>query len=370
MNRCDPNPPVEIPARSGSALAAGHSPEQTVALPTPRGPELQRAVDILRAGGLVAIPTETVYGLGADARNPDAVARIFAAKDRPADHPLIVHLADASQLTDWARDIPRSAWQLAEAFWPGPLTLVLSRAPGVLDSVTGGLDTVALRVPDHPLALALLDTFGSGVAAPSANRHGRVSPTSGEHVREELGDAVDLILDGGPCLIGIESTIVDLSSTKVRILRPGAISERAVRRVLGVPVASTILGEVRCPGRKPSHYAPCARVVLTTQTQAAQEVEKWLVSGHRVGLLATSRPVALPETVAWLSLTGDSRGQARQLYRRLRQADHLGLQVLVAVMPSDVGIGHAICDRLRRAAFREASGTEGDSTEAELGGGA
>lgn len=313
-------------------------------------PDVPRAVTVLRRGGLVAFPTETVYGLGADARNPEAVARIFSAKGRPADHPLIVHLADATQLTGWAKDVPRAAWQLAEAFWPGPLTLVLPRAAGVLDAVTGTLATVALRVPGHPLALALLEAFGGGVAAPSANRYGCVSPTSAEHVREELGDAVDLVLDGGSCPIGIESTIVDLSSTIVRILRPGAITERAVRRVLGVPVTSTQAGGVHCPGRKPSHYAPRARVVLASQAQAAQEVEKWQASGQRVGVLASRRPPALSEDVTWLSLTGDIREQARQLYQRLRQADHLGLQVLVAVMPPDVGLGHALRDRLRRAA--------------------
>ena len=312
--------------------------------------EVQQAVAVLRRGGLVAFPTETVYGLGADARNPEAVARIFSVKGRPADHPLIVHLADASRLTEWAQDIPRAAWKLAEAFWPGPLTLVLPRARGVLDAVTGTLDTVALRVPDHPHALALLAAFGGGVAAPSANRYGCVSPTSAEHVREELGDAVDLVLDGGPCSVGIESTIVDWSSTMVRILRPGAITERAIRRVLGAPVTSIAAGDVRAPGRKPSHYAPRARVVLASPAQAAQEVEKWQASGYRVGLLASRRPTALPGNAAWLGLTGDIREQARQLYQRLRQGDDLGLQVLVAVMPPGVGLGHAVRDRLRRAA--------------------
>jgi len=329
--------------------------------------DVQPAVTILRVGGLVAFPTETVYGLGADARNPEAVARIFSAKDRPADHPLIVHLAHASQLTEWARDIPRAAWQLAEAFWPGPLTLVLPRAPGVLDAVTGGLHTVALRVPDHPLALALLDAFAGGVAAPSANRHGRVSPTSAEHVREELGDAVDLVLDGGPCSVGIESTIVDVSSTTVRILRPGAITERAVHRLLGMPLATDSIAGVRCPGRKPSHYAPRARVVLASHAQAEQEVERWLTFGCRVGLLASRRPPALPENVTWLNLTGDVREQARQLYQRLRDADQLGLQVLVAVMPPDVGLGHALRDRLRRAAGLGDGGAERDLPEIGIG---
>lgn len=298
----------------------------------------------------MGFPTETVYGLGADARNPEAVSQIFSVKGRPADHPLIVHLADAGQLTGWAQDVPGAAWRLAEAFWPGPLTLVLPRLAGVPDAVTGGLNTVALRVPDHPVALALLAAFGGGVAAPSANRYGRVSPTSAEHVREELGDAVDLVLDGGRCPIGIESTIVDLSSTTARILRPGAITERALRRALGTPVLPARTGSVRCPGRKPSHYAPRARVILVSRDDAERRVEEWHKRGRRVGILAPRRPTALPENVTWLRLTGDIREQARALYHRLRQADHLGLQVLVAVMPPDVGLGHALRDRLRRAA--------------------
>ncbi len=330
-------------------------------------PDAHEAVIVLRKGGLVAFPTETVYGLGADARNPEAVARIFSAKGRPVDHPLIVHLADASQLTEWAQDIPHAAWRLAEAFWPGPLTLVLPRAPGVLDAVTGGLDTVALRVPDHPLALGLLDAFAGGVAAPSANRHGRVSPTSAAHVRDELGDAVDLVLDGGPCSVGIESTIVDVSSATVRILRPGAITERAVRRLLGMPLATDSIAGVRCPGRKPSHYAPRARVVLASQAQAEQAVERWQTCGCRVGLLASRRPPALPENVTWLHLTGNVREQARLLYQRLRDADQLGLEVLVAVMPPDVGLGHALRDRLRRAAGLGDGGAERDPFEPACG---
>ncbi|MEJ5211921.1 MAG: L-threonylcarbamoyladenylate synthase, partial [Burkholderiales bacterium] len=173
--------------------------------------DLDRAVALLRAGGVVAIPTETVYGLAADARNPQAVRRVFAIKGRPADHPLIVHIAAAESLPQWARDIPDAAWRLAGRFWPGPLTLILRRAPGVPDEVTGGQDTVGLRVPDHPLTLELLRRFGGGLAAPSANRFGHVSPTRPEHVAQELGEAVDLILDGGPCSVGVESTILDLS---------------------------------------------------------------------------------------------------------------------------------------------------------------
>ena len=311
---------------------------------------VDQAAVVLRAGRLVAFPTETVYGLGADARNPAAVARIFSAKGRPADHPLIVHLADAKQLDAWARDVPDAAWRLAEAFWPGPLTLVLPRMAGVLDAVTGGLDTVALRVPGHPVALALLAAFGDGIAAPSANRYGRVSPTSAEDVREELQDAVDLVLDGGRCTVGIESTILELSSATPRLLRPGAITQDDLGRVLGKPVAMTSDTRIRAPGRKPSHYAPRARVIPVSRDEVEQEVHAWCARGQLVGVLAPQRPSAIPDSVTWLPLTGDPGEQAHALYRRLREADRLGLQVLVAVMPADVGLGHALRDRLRRAA--------------------
>ncbi|WP_197512902.1 L-threonylcarbamoyladenylate synthase [Acidihalobacter aeolianus] len=319
--------------------------------------EAHRAAAILRAGGLVVFPTETVYGLGADASNPRAVARIYAAKRRPVDHPLIVHLLGTSQLTEWARHIPRAAWQLAEAFWPGPLTLVLPREPRVPGIVSGWLDTVALRVPDHQLALALLDAFGSGVAAPSANRYGHVSPTSAEDVREELGDNVDFLLDGGNCPIGIESTIVDLSSTIPRILRPGAIPEQALQQALGtaVPIARMV-DDAPYPGQKLSHYAPQARVILSSWDDALLHVGQWHAIGQRVGLLAQYRPNWLPENVTWLYFGETLQEQARVLYNRLRQADHLGVQVLVTVMPAEAGIGYAICDRLRRAAGQGGDG--------------
>ena len=312
--------------------------------------DMASAVAVLRGGGLVAFPTETVYGLGADARNPAAVARIFAAKGRPPDHPLIVHLGSVSQLAQWARDIPPAARRLAEAFWPGPLTLVLPRADDVPEAVTGGLDTVALRVPGHPLALALLDAFGDGIAAPSANRYGRVSPTLAAHVREELGASVDLLLDGGACTLGLESTIVDVTAAGVRILRPGAVTARAIQRVLARPVATGASQHVRAPGRKPSHYAPCARVVLASRTTAVADVARWQGGGRRVGLLASAPPPALPAGAVWLDFGGTVRDQARVLYQRLREADHLGIDVLVVVMPAANGLGDALRDRLVRAA--------------------
>lgn len=214
------------------------------------------AVDLLRAGKLVGMPTETVYGLAADARDARAVAGIFAAKGRPADHPLIVHLPDADHLPGWVRSIPKEAVALARAFWPGPLTLILPRADGVPDAVTGGQDTVGVRVPNHPVALALLRAFDSGIAAPSANRFGRISPTTAGHVREELGDKVALILDGGSCDVGIESTILDLSRATPEILRPGAISAQQIASVIGRPPAvRNMLGDTETEEAEPDRHA-------------------------------------------------------------------------------------------------------------------
>jgi len=195
--------------------------------------QIEKAAALLRQGELVAFPTETVYGLGADASNPEAVAKIFAAKGRPADHPLIVHIPGVEHLDRWAREIPETAFASAKAFWPGPLTLILKRQPNVPDAVTGGQDTVGIRVPGHPLALELLKAFDGGVAAPSANRFGHVSPTTAQHVHDELGSAVAMVLDGGPCRVGIESTIVNLTGPQSRILRPGMISAADLGRVLG-----------------------------------------------------------------------------------------------------------------------------------------
>jgi L-threonylcarbamoyladenylate synthase len=313
--------------------------------------DIERAVRILRDGGLVAFPTETVYGLGADAANPEAVHRIFSAKGRPADHPLIVHIPEAGQMQEWAREIPEEARTLASLHWPGPLTIVLPRSEHAPDVVTGGLDTIALRVPGHPLALALLDAFGRGLAAPSANRHGRVSPTTAEHVREELGDAVEMILDGGPCGIGLESTIVDLSSGSPRVLRPGAVTAAMLGRDLGEPVPVVEEADVRAPGQMPSHYAPRARVLLAESArEAIREAEHARKAGLKAGVLSAEVLDGLPGSVVLFELPEDLDEQARQLYDRLRHADRLGLDVLVVVPPPGRGIGDAIRDRLRRAA--------------------
>lgn len=322
-------------------------------------PEIARAVELLKAGELVGIPTETVYGLGADAANPAAVAKIFAAKGRPADHPLIVHLPGAAHLERWARDIPALAWELAEDFWPGPLTLILKRAPGVPDAVTGGQDTVGLRVPGHPLALELLRAFAAaggsgGIAAPSANRFGRISPTTAAHVREELGDAVALVLDGGPCSVGIESTILDLSSGTPQLLRPGHISPAAIEAVCGTLPQAPAGGAPRASGTLEAHYAPRTPLRLVAPERLLDFLNALRHSGRRCAVLAHSQP---PQALAgpapahvWRLLPVDPAGYAHELYAALRELDHAGAdQIVVEALPDDPAWA-AVADRLRRAA--------------------
>jgi L-threonylcarbamoyladenylate synthase len=326
--------------------------------------DIATAVDVLRRGGLVAFPTETVYGLGADAGNPEAVSRIFAVKGRPRNHPVIVHLAEATAIKGWAAEVPPDAWALAEAFWPGPLTLILPRAEQVPDAVTGGSSTVGLRVPAQPLALELLEAFGGGIAAPSANRFGRVSPTTAAHVRADLGADVDLVLDGGACAVGVESTIVDLSWGGPRILRLGGISAEALSGALGHPVVVSAVaggqaasggglgsaGTVPAPGTLPSHYAPAARVEVVAAEAVAERAAVLLRQGRRVGLLAPRRVEGLPDGLDALPPAGSPPAYAKCLYQRLREADRRGLDVLLAVPPPATGIGAAVVDRLRRAA--------------------
>jgi L-threonylcarbamoyladenylate synthase len=224
--------------------------------------EIETAVQALRDGELVAFPTETVYGLGANAQNPAAVRKIFEAKGRPESHPVIVHLDSPRFLHRWVRDVPEAATRLAERFWPGPLTMVLRRAPNVHDIVTGGQDTIAIRVPQHPMAQQLLTAFGGGIAAPSANRYGRLSPTRAEHVRDELGDTVKVILDGGECQIGLESTIVAFEDGGVRLLRPGAVTANQIRQVISDLQIGAGLDSPRVPGSATSHYAPTTPMTI------------------------------------------------------------------------------------------------------------
>ncbi|WP_338869154.1 L-threonylcarbamoyladenylate synthase [Myxococcus stipitatus] len=313
-------------------------------------PELvERAVELLRRGGVIALPTETVYGLAANAEDELAVRRVFAIKGRPATHPLIVHLPGVEHLSSWAQDIPPAAHALARAFWPGPLTLVLRRTPRATDAVTGGQDTVALRVPGHPVALAVLEAMGGGIAAPSANRFGRVSPTTAEHVRVDLGDDVDLVLDGGPCTVGVESTIVDLSSGAPTILRPGGLSTEDIEQVLGHPVPVRTSSKVRVSGSLTSHYAPRAGVVLAEPGEAAARVRALREQGLRVGVLGPEG-LELPPGISRFDVPADPAGAARVLYARLREADERGHDVLVACLPSASGLGIAVRDRLSRAA--------------------
>lgn len=310
---------------------------------------VEEAAAWLRCGGLAAFPTETVYGLGADAENPSAVACVFAVKGRPAGHPLIVHIRNAAQLDRWAVGIPAVAWRLAKRFWPGPLTLILKRSARAPDIVTGGQDTVGLRVPDHPVALALLDAFGGGIAAPSANRFGRVSPTVAAHVCEELGEAVDCILDGGPCRIGIESTILDLSGARPRLLRPGAVAPEALAEILGEPPAGPTPGAPRAPGALPSHYAPRTPLDLIPAEELKTEVRRRLEKGGRVAVLA--RVAATPPAgCIWQVMPADPEAYARGLYARLRELDALRADRLLVEVPPDSAAWKAVRDRLRRAA--------------------
>lgn len=312
--------------------------------------DLARAAALLRSGALVAFPTETVYGLGADASDARALARLFAAKGRPADHPVIVHLARADAVGDWASEIPAPVSALAARFWPGPLTLILKRAPGVLDAVTGGQDTVGLRVPGHPVARALLEAFGGGLAAPSANRFGRVSPTTAAHVIAELGDAVDAVVDGGPCAVGLESTILDLSGGVPRLLRPGAVSADMLAEVLGSPIASPSPGGTRAPGGLPSHYAPDTPLRLLDAAGIVDAARGCDTADRPVAVLSPSPPPADVAGVRWIAMPDDPREYGRILYARLREVDSWGCcGVLVERPPADAA-WDAVRDRLRRAA--------------------
>jgi L-threonylcarbamoyladenylate synthase len=323
---------------------------------------IARAAAVIRAGGLVAFPTETVYGLGADALNEDAVRKIFLAKERPADDPLIVHIASASQLPQLARQIPQRAWDLIERFWPGPLTLVLPKTERVPTVTTGGLDTVAVRMPSHPVAKRLIELSAVPIAAPSANRFGRPSPTIAKHVWEDLHGRIDLILDGGPTPIGVESTVLDLTVDPPMVLRPGGVTLEELRAVLGdvqmLDAAHTEAAK-RSPGTRSRHYAPRAQVLLVEQGAAEAALKE--LSGKRVGVL-----VYLTRS---LSVYGEGQGEvrgaggeviviqmprslkayARRLFAVLRELDEQGVDVIVVEKLQERGLGRTIMDRLRRA---------------------
>jgi L-threonylcarbamoyladenylate synthase len=306
--------------------------------------DIARAARILRSGGLVAFPTETVYGLGADASSASAMAKLYAVKRRPADHPVIVHFASADAAFGWAREVPECARKLAKAFWPGPLTLVLKRSQKAQDFVTGGQDTVGLRLPSHPLARDLLQLFGRGVAAPSANRFGRVSPTTAAHVRADLGADVDLVLEGGPTEVGIESTIVDLSNGSPVLLRPGRITKAELEAVLEGQVLEKGAASPRHSGGLERHYAPRTPARLVPAYDLDKEIARLK---EKVAVLAFSRPDERVDY--WLRLPRDPQAYAQKLYAALREIDTAGCAEILIEAPPDSPEWAAVRDRLKRA---------------------
>ena len=306
--------------------------------------DIARAARILRSGGLVAFPTETVYGLGADASSASAMAKLYAVKRRPADHPVIVHFASTDAAFGWASEVPESARKLAKAFWPGPLTLVLKRSQKAQDFVTGGQDTVGLRFPSHPVARELLQLFGRGVAAPSANRFGRISPTTAAHVRADLGADVDLVLEGGPTEVGIESTILDLSGAGPVLLRPGRISRQELEQVVGSPVLEKSAGSPRHSGGLERHYAPRTPARLVPAYDLDREIARLK---EKVAVLAFSRPDERVDY--WLRMPRDPRAYAQRLYAALRELDSAACAEILIEAPPETPEWAAIGDRLKRA---------------------
>ncbi len=323
--------------------------------------EIDAAVQALRDGELVAFPTETVYGLGANAQNPVAVRRIFEVKGRPLNHPVIVHLDSPRYLHRWVREAPPAALQLAERFWPGPLTMVLPRAPQVHDEVTGGQDTVAIRVPSHPMAQQLLTAFGGGIAAPSANRYGRLSATRAEHVREEFGDQVKVILDGGECHIGLESTIIAFQEGGVRLLRPAAITAEQIRQVTGGVLIGADVDSPRVPGGTPSHYAPLTPMGIVPSGEIDARAEALSTGGRRVAVLAQRLPLKAHKYVTWINAGRRPEQYGRDLYNNLRTLDKAGCQHILVQDVPETEPWLAIRDRLLRAA---ASVSENDDSGA------
>jgi L-threonylcarbamoyladenylate synthase len=307
---------------------------------------IHRAAEIIKEGGIVAFPTETVYGLGADAFNPLAVARIFEVKRRPYFDPLIVHVASSSNVEKLVKEIPSNAKKLIEKFWPGPLTVVLLKEEDVPDIVSAGLPTVAIRMPNHPIALALIKECKCPIAAPSANPFGYLSPTTAEHVRDQLGDQVGLILDGGPCPVGVESTILSFLEEKPRLLRPGGVSLEEIESIIGKVEISPIKDKPSAPGMLPKHYAPRTPIVFDWSEKNLD-----LYEDKNIGLLVLQEPKNNLKfhNVEVLSKKGDLREAAANLFAAIRRLDTLNLDLIVAEPIPEVGLGRAIMDRLRRA---------------------
>jgi L-threonylcarbamoyladenylate synthase len=305
--------------------------------------EVRRAAEILRAGGLVAFPTETVYGLGADASSAAAMARLYRVKGRPADHPVIVHFDSLERALAWASEVPDEARMLAKRFWPGPLTLILKRSDKAKDFVTGGQPSVGIRVPSHPVAQELLKAFGGGVAAPSANRFGHVSPTTAQHVRDDLGADVDLVLEGGASEVGIESTIVDVSGGGVVVLRPGRISFEDIEK-LGIKVQQRTAASPRHSGGLERHYSPRTPARLVPTHLLDKEIAQ---RGDKVAVLAFSRPDERVDF--WLRMPREPQGYAQRLYAALRELDGTGCELILVEAPPETPDWAAVRDRLVRA---------------------
>lgn len=322
---------------------------------------VERAAEIIRRGGLVAFPTETVYGLGADAFNPGALAKVFRVKGRPDDNPLIVHIARQGEVHRLASRVPPAAWELARLYWPGPLTLVLPKKPEVPPAVTAGLATVAIRMPAHPVALALIKASGLPLAAPSANLSGRPSPTTAGHVLEDLAGRLEAVLEGGPCTVGLESTVLDLTGEKPVLLRPGGVTREELASILGeiqVPVPSRADSPSPSPGMKYDHYAPRAPMFLVEgePTQVARRIQEMLrenqQKGRQVGLLVTAGNQYLFEAAAAVEVLGDRENPgeiAARLYQALRSLDRAGVDIILAEGFEEAGLGLALANRLRKA---------------------
>ena len=312
--------------------------------------DIEKAIAVLRQGGLVAFPTETVYGLGADACNNEALQKIFHAKGRPFGHPLIVHIAGVEQLPEWAKEVPSEAITLAHAFWPGPLTLILKKAAYVSDVITGGQETIGLRVPRHPVAQELLYSFGSGIAAPSANRFGHISPTTADAVLEELGKQIDLILEGGQCEVGLESTILDLSSGQPTILRPGFVTAEEIETILDRPVHHTRQQLPRVSGMMPIHYAPETPATIISSHSLGLYLQRLKPENLPLVCLARRHPVWQRNQLTWVIMPDKPKDYAHELYCVLRDLDKQGFKrILIEAVPEE-SAWDAIRDRLLRAA--------------------
>lgn len=325
------------------------TPSLTAAHKTMTTQNISKAAAILRAGGLVAFPTETVYGLGADARNEAALRKIFQAKERPYDHPLIVHIASIEQLGDWAREIPADAIKLAQAFWPGGLTLILKKQPNLPAILTAGQDTVGIRIPAHPVAQELIKSFGSGIAAPSANKFTHISPTTASAVEEELGGAVDLIIDGGECAIGLESTILDMSSDQPIVLRPGMITAERIAQVLSKPVLAKAETQstIKVPGMHHLHYAPNTktRLLKTAAISTFQTTDLPCV-------LVTYSDVKPPAGITHIQMPNQPDLYAHDIYRMLRDLDHQQYKCIILEEVPTQPAWEAIRDRLNKASSK------------------